>query len=120
MPVTRSANSAIDRVATQHGEVAEMLAAYAETDLLCHRADRAPRACDRQAKAGTRFSTGRRSVSAPGSCRPRVLPSQQPPPALKRLSDAVHGLDAFRLTALHDLVSLSGSLSSASRWRMGG
>jgi chaperone required for assembly of F1-ATPase len=39
MPVTRSANSAIDRVATQHGEVADMLAAYAETDLLCHRAE---------------------------------------------------------------------------------
>ena len=48
MPVTRSANSAIDRVATQHREVAEMLAAYAETDLLCHRADGPERLRQRQ------------------------------------------------------------------------
>jgi chaperone required for assembly of F1-ATPase len=111
MPVTRSANSAIDRVMTQHGEVAEMLASYAETDLLCYRADSPARLCDQQASgwdplldwAEERF--GARLVPTTG-----ILPSQQPPPALKRLSDAVHGLDAFRLTALHDLVGLSGSL----------
>jgi len=39
MPVTRSANAAIDKVSLQHGDVVDMLAAYAETDLLCHRAD---------------------------------------------------------------------------------
>ena len=39
MPVTRSANAAIDKVAIQHGEVADMLAAYGGTDLLCYRAD---------------------------------------------------------------------------------
>jgi chaperone required for assembly of F1-ATPase len=111
MPVTRSANSAIDRVATQHREVAEMLAAYAETDLLCHRADGPERLCDLQAEAwdpildwaAERF--GARLVPTTG-----ILPSVQPEPALRRLSATVHEVDAFRLTALHDLVSLSGSL----------
>jgi hypothetical protein len=87
MPVTRSANSAIDRVATQHREVAEMLAAYAETDLLCHRADGPERLCDLQAEAwdpildwaAERF--GARLVPTTG-----ILPSVQPEPALRRLS----------------------------------
>ena len=111
MPVTRSANSAIDRVATQHREVAEMLAAYAETDLLCHRADGPERLRQRQDAgwdplldwAEERF--GARLVPVTG-----ILPTKQPRTALDRLSEAVHGCDPFRLTALHDLVGLSGSL----------
>ena len=39
MPVTRSANAAIDKVRIQHAEVADMLAAYVDSDLLCYRAD---------------------------------------------------------------------------------
>ncbi len=39
MPVTRAANSAVERVRPQRAEVAAMLAAYAETDLICHRAE---------------------------------------------------------------------------------
>ena len=111
MPVTRSANSAIDRVATQHQEVADMLAAYAETDLLCHRADGPERLRSQQAAgwdplldwAEAEFNA--RLVPTTG-----ILPSAQPPDALDRLSVVVHSVDAFRLTALHDLVSLSGSL----------
>jgi len=38
MPVTRMANSAIDKVAVQFDEVAGLLAAYGESDLLCYRA----------------------------------------------------------------------------------
>ena len=35
MPFTRSANAAIDKVGVQFNEVAEMLAAYGGSDLLC-------------------------------------------------------------------------------------
>ncbi len=38
MPVTRSANAAIDKVALQFDEVANLIAAYGGTDLLCYRA----------------------------------------------------------------------------------
>ncbi|MEM8539157.1 MAG: ATP12 family chaperone protein, partial [Pseudomonadota bacterium] len=38
MPFTRSANAAIDKVRIQHGEVADMLAEYGDSDLLCYRA----------------------------------------------------------------------------------
>ncbi|MEO1552215.1 MAG: ATP12 family chaperone protein, partial [Pseudomonadota bacterium] len=39
MPFTQMANVAIDRVGLQRAEVAEMLAAYGASDLLCYRAD---------------------------------------------------------------------------------
>ena len=39
MPNTRSANAAIDKVAVQFAEVADMLAEYGDSDLLCYRAE---------------------------------------------------------------------------------
>ena len=39
MPVTRSANSAVDKVAPQMRAVADHLAEYGATDLLCYRAE---------------------------------------------------------------------------------
>ena len=38
MPVTKSANSAVDKVTPQFDAVADMLGEYAGTDLLCYRA----------------------------------------------------------------------------------
>lgn len=111
MPVTRSANAAIDKVASQHDEVAALLAAYAETDLLCHRAESPQGLRDQQNKgwdplvdwAETRFGAPLTVVSG-------VLPAAQPGASLARLSQTVQGFEPFALTALHDLVTLSGSL----------
>lgn len=111
MPVTRAANSAVERVRPQRAEVAAMLAAYAETDLICHRAE-APDALARLQAEGwdplldwAARTHGARLVPTKG-----ILPVQQPPQALAALAAHVAGLDEFHLTALHDLVSLSGSL----------
>jgi len=49
MPVTKTANAAIDKVMVQHAEVAEMLAAYGDSDLLCYRADAPEALVERQA-----------------------------------------------------------------------
>lgn len=51
MPCTRSANAAIDRVVPQIAEVAEMLAAYGDSDLLCYRADSPQALVARQAES---------------------------------------------------------------------
>ena len=111
MPVTRAANAAIDKVALQHGEVADMLAAYAGTDLLCYRADGPEDLIARQAAiwdpllewAATKFGS-------PLSVTSGVVPIAQPPESLERLREIVHQFDPFALTAVHDLVSISGSL----------
>jgi chaperone required for assembly of F1-ATPase len=111
MPVTRAANAAIDRVAPHMSEVAAMVAAYAETDLLLHRAG-VPEALDRlQAEAWDPLLDwaaqvfGSRLVPGTG-----IRPIPQDAQAVARLADAVRGLDAFGLAALHELVALSGSL----------
>lgn len=111
MPHTRSANSAIDKVAPQHAAVAQMLADYGDSDLLCYRAPAPTELIERQALhwdplldwAETRL--GARLHTTTG-----VIHVPQPPKALARLSAQVHALDAFALTGFHDLVSLSGSL----------
>jgi chaperone required for assembly of F1-ATPase len=111
MPVTRGANSAIERVAPQRTEVAAMLTAYAETDLTCHRAETPEALAARQAAAWDPLldwvseTFGARLFPTAG-----ILPVEQPRQSLDRLDTHVAAFDAFQLTALHDLVSLSGSL----------
>lgn len=111
MPVTRAANAAIDKVTRQHGEVAEMLAAYGDSDLLCYRADSPQELVERQAEAWDPLldwadaTFGARLIPVEG-----VIHAPQNPRALERLAAPVHAMDAFRLTAFHDLVGISGSL----------
>lgn len=111
MPVTRAANAAIDKVTRQHGEVAEMLAAYGDSDLLCYRADSPQELVERQAEAWDPLldwadaTFGARLIPVEG-----VMHAPQNLRALERLAAPVHAMDAFRLTAFHDLVGISGSL----------
>jgi len=110
MPVTRSANAAIDKVALQHAEVAQMLADYADSDLLCYRADSPAELVERQAEAWDPLldwaerEFGTRLIPVSG-----VMHQPQSPKALARLSRQAQGMDDFTLTAFHDLVGLSGS-----------
>ncbi len=111
MPVTRAANSAIERVRPQRAEVAAMLAAYAETDLTCHRAASPAELVARQAQAWDPvLDWAATAHGAPLIPTTGVLPIEQPPESLRALADHVAALDEFHLTALHDLVTLSGSL----------
>lgn len=111
MPVTRSANAAIDKVAVQHGEVADMIAAYGDSDLLCYRATTPAELVAEQAAAWDPMLRwcdsfyGARLSPVAG-----IMHSPQTPHSQRILRAAVHAQDNFALTALHDLVSLSGSL----------
>ncbi|WP_375174788.1 ATP12 family chaperone protein [Pseudooceanicola sp.] len=111
MPVTRGANAAIDKVAVQHAEVADMLAAYGDSDLLCYRADSPAELIARQA-AGWDPLLDWLAAHYGVRLDPRtgIMPAPQSEAALARLRAEVHGMDAFELAAFHDLVSLSGSL----------
>ena len=51
MPLTRAANAALEKVGPQVDAVADMLAEYGATDLLCYRADHQERLAARQAAA---------------------------------------------------------------------
>jgi chaperone required for assembly of F1-ATPase len=111
MPFTRSANSAIDKVAPQFAEVATMIASYGGSDLLCYRATFPTELIERQAAVWdpvldwAAVTYGARLVTTRG-----VMPVPQSAPALTALSSRVHGLTPFELAAVHDLVAISGSL----------
>ncbi len=111
MPVTKTANAAIDKVMVQHAEVAEMLAAYGDSDLLCYRAESPDELVERQAALwDPMLAWGGEALGARLEPRVGVIHAPQNPAALEVLSVRTHTLDAFELAAFHDLVSLSGSL----------
>ena len=111
MPVTRSSNAALDKVAPQRAEVVAHIAEYGDTDLLCYRATTPEGLVARQDNAWNpmldwcqgRFDARLTAVAG-------VIHAPQPGPALGRLRAAVEAYDVFALTGLHDLVALSGSL----------
>ncbi|SLN58890.1 ATP12 chaperone protein [Roseivivax jejudonensis] len=111
MPVTRGANAAIDRVRPQHADVADMLAEYGDADLLCYRADGPEGLVERQAAAwDPLLDWAAQTLGARLEPRTGIMHAGQDAHALSQLRGAVHALDAFELTAFHDLVSLTGSL----------
>lgn len=111
MPVTRAANSAIDKIVPQRAAVVEIVAAYGGSDLLCYRAV-GPEALVARQAAGwdpvldwAEAALGVRLAVTAG-----VMHVAQEAGALARLTARVEGFDPFRLAAFHDLVAISGSL----------
>ncbi|KQI67098.1 ATPase [Loktanella sp. 3ANDIMAR09] len=111
MPVTRAANSAIDKVTPQRAEVAAMLASYGQSDLLCYRAT-APEALIAQQDAAWNpwLSWAAQVLDAPLHVTAGIMPIDQPTESLQRLHALVDAYDPWELTGFHDLVQLSGSL----------
>jgi len=111
MPVTRSANAAIDKLSVQHDEVAALIGEYGATDLLCYRADGPDVLIARQAAAwDPMLDWAAATYGARLTCTSGVMHVHQPETAIAPLREAVAAQGDFGLTALHDLVSLSGSL----------
>ena len=110
MPWTRSANAAIDKVATQRRDVMDHLAGYADTDLLSYRAAEPVELVLRQQETwdplldwlatrhGVRFEVTQ-----------GVMPVEQDSACVLRLVRCMEPMSSFQLTGFHDLVTLSGS-----------
>lgn len=111
LPLTRAANTAIDRVTPQLDAVARTVAAYGETDLLCYRAPHPEGLTAKQSECWdplldwAREAFGARLLTGLG-----VMHVLQPAQSVANLDREVARHDAWALTALHDLVALSGSL----------
>lgn len=110
MPVTKSANSAIDKVSVQREEVADMLAGYADTDLLCYRAQSPTELQALQAQAwDPLLDWCAQNYLAPLTPVQGVMYHAQPAASLAVLRARVHQMDVFALTGFHELVTLPGS-----------
>ena len=111
MPTTRSANAAIDKVRVQFDEVANMVADYGDSDLLCYRADSPQELIERQNAAWNPVLDWAESeLGVRLELRTGIMHTPQDPRKLEVLRQKVHALSPFELTALHDLVGMSGSL----------
>lgn len=122
MPFTRSANAAIDKVAHQHAEVADMLAGYGDSDLLCYRATDPASLVARQAQGwDPALDWAAEELGVRLEVFAGVVHQPQAPEGQQQLAARVHAMSDFQLAAFHDLVSLSGSLilgfAAASGWR---
>ncbi|CUH67069.1 ATP12 chaperone protein [Thalassovita gelatinovora] len=111
MPFTRMSNSALDKVAVQHDAVAEMLAEYGGSDLLCYRATHPQALISRQADAWDPvLDWAAQNLGIQLQVVSGVMPVVQSQADLTQMQQLVQQLDDFRLAAFHDLVSMSGSL----------
>ncbi len=111
MPVTRAANSAIDKIVPQFDEVAGLLAAYGASDLICYRAEGPQALVSRQKLAwDPLISWSADALHAPLVATAGVIHIAQPEQSLIRLTAQLTMLDPFRLAGIHDLIAISGSL----------
>lgn len=111
MPVTRSANAAIDKVIPQQTEVVDLIAAYGESDLLCYRAETPAELVTRQSEGwDPLLAWADAALGAPLLVTAGIIHQEQPAQSVARLHALVHDQTPFALAALHDLVALSGSL----------
>jgi len=111
MPMTRLCNSAIERINDVKADVVEVIGQYGETDLICHRAETTMSLSERQAKAWDpvldwlRRTHGIALVQTVG-----VLPVEQPQSSIEALKSWLAEQEPFAMMAIHDLVTLSGSI----------
>ncbi len=110
MPLTGLAYAATDRVAPDPRAFAAGLAAFAETELLCYRAEAPADLVARQAATWNPLLAWARSrYDVDFIVTAGIVHVAQPPATLARIAAAFAAFDAFRLAALHPVVTISGS-----------
>lgn len=114
MPLTGLANAAIDRVVPDRALFARGLAGYAESDLLCYRADAPDDLVALQRAAWDvllDWARDRYDVSI--EIATGIVHRPQSMATLARLGEAIAARDAFALAALSPIVTIGGSLIAA-------
>lgn len=111
MPMTRAAATCLDRVAPEQHAVCEIIAGYGGTDLVCYRAAHPDALVARQREGWDQIlDWARDALDVPLNVGAGVMHIAQPPQSMARLAGHVARLDAWELTALSELVTISGSL----------
>ena len=122
MPFTRTANSALDKVALQFDDVCSVVSEYAASDLICYRAEGPSELVSRQKQAWDPYLLwAADTFDAPLNTASGLIFVDQPEDSLSKYRQIVSEMTAFELAAFHDLVALSGSfilaLATYKLWR---
>ncbi len=110
MIVTRLANTAVDRVHGDETRIVSELADFAASDLVCYRAGSPDPLVRRQAAhwdpvlAWVKSALGVQFVCVKG-----IVHHAQPDTAIAAIADALSNETRFRLTAIHNMTTLTGS-----------
>ena len=111
MPFTKSANAALDKVSEQYVEVSTLLSEYGETDLLYYRAD-SPLELQKRQKTGwdpiVKWAENTFKVQI--NCGTGIVYIPQNEKLFSETRKKINNLSIFELTALYDMVSITGSL----------
>ncbi|MCK5444285.1 MAG: ATPase [Rhodospirillaceae bacterium] len=111
MAMMQFASTAIDRVGDNRADLIEGVLKYAETDLLCHRAEIPPELAARQMERWQPLlDWAGEALSAPLNVTTAIVPIAQPEAAKAGFAKVLTALDVFTLTALASLVGVCGSL----------
>jgi chaperone required for assembly of F1-ATPase len=111
MPLTRLANTAIDRTASLRESVIEEVAGYGASDLLCYRVSDPAELVDRQsANWDPLLDWVGKHFSANLSVTTDITPLEQDNEALLAIYSAVARKNDFALTGLHATTGLCGSV----------
>ena len=111
MPVMKFSSTAIDRIRPNYARVADDLAAYAQTDLICYRAERPVDLVQLQTASWQPLLVWcNKCHGASLRATQGVIPIEQDEASLSKLLAVVHSFDDFALSALHGLTTTSGSL----------
>ncbi|MEM7669381.1 MAG: ATP12 family protein [Pseudomonadota bacterium] len=111
MPLTRAANTAIDRVSRAVEAVTAEIADFGDSDLICYRARHPAALAAREAELWDPLVDWSAStLGARLDVMEGLMHRSQPAETQAVFRDAVARHSMWELTALHDLVTLSGSL----------
>jgi chaperone required for assembly of F1-ATPase len=114
MRLTGLSNAAIDRVTPDIAAFVRPLAAYAESDLLCYRADAPAELVARQAEAwDPLLDWARRRFDVHFTVTSGIVHAPQPDATITRLGEVLAAYDAFHLAGLAPIITIGGSLVTA-------
>ena len=110
-PLTTIACTALDRIAERRSQVHDELLEYAQTELVCHRAEEPPVLASRQTAIWQPLLDWlAREFAAPLAITKGVIAKPQRPASLAALERALASFDDFPLAALSVAVTAAGSL----------
>jgi chaperone required for assembly of F1-ATPase len=110
MPLTRLANTALDRVAPDLDRIIGEIVDFAGSDLVCYRAEKPQGLIERQARAWQPvLDWARQALGAEFQPTEGVVHIPQPDVSLRATQDYLARKSPWTLTAIHNATTLTGS-----------
>jgi chaperone required for assembly of F1-ATPase len=114
MIMTKLANTAIDRVGPDRGRIEAEVLDFANSDLVCYRADRPPDLVQRQRSLWNPvIDWAHTALDAPFEVTEGIVHRPQPKQAIAAFALALKDLSDFELAGFHSIMTLTGSALTA-------